>query len=68
MNVYNELEAAQLAKLLNEKSRQKRAQSTTFQVLSFEQEYLSTQANLLQQQLNLVSTYVQLKLFNQEEI
>lgn len=59
----SELESAQLDKLKNEKKLQRKGRSTTFKVLSFEQEYLLTQVQRLQAQGEVLSTFSQLKIF-----
>tara|TARA_R110000868_G_scaffold379542_2_gene645417 strand:- start:8582 stop:9982 length:1401 start_codon:yes stop_codon:yes gene_type:complete len=64
LKVYNKLEEIQRRKAINERKRQKNGLSTTFQVLSFEQEYLSTLSLRLSKQAELIQTYTQLKLFN----
>lgn len=64
LEIYKELEEAQRIKALNESKRQRNGLSTTFQVLSFEQEYLSTLSQRLSKQSEIIQTYTQLKLFN----
>ena len=63
LKTYDQLVKVQQDKLVNEEKRQKRGNSTTFQVLSFEQEFLSSQLRRLQHQSDLVKTYIELKLY-----
>ncbi|MCB9092336.1 MAG: TolC family protein [Halobacteriovoraceae bacterium] len=64
LKIFKDLVKLQKVKLNNEILEQKRGKATTFQVLSFEQEYLSTQLQKVQLQSNLAKIYTQLKLFN----
>lgn len=57
------LENAQKEKFLNERNRQGQGRSTTFQVLTFEQEYLLSQVNKLRIQSELLALLAQLKLY-----
>ena len=57
------LEKAQKNKLQNEIKIQKRGRSTTFQVLNFEQEYLSTQMRKMQLKSNIAKIYTDLLVF-----
>lgn len=61
--LYANLVEAELSKLTREKSRQKMGQSTTFNVISFEQEYLQVQLRQLAHTSQLANTYTQLKLY-----
>jgi outer membrane protein TolC len=54
---------AQLAKLENERSRQKDGRSTMFQVFAFEQEYLSSQINIIFLKTKAMSLLAQAKTF-----
>lgn len=58
-----ELKEAQYIKLENERQRQVNGRSTTFQVFSFEQEYLAAQLNLVQLQTNAMMLLAQAKTF-----
>lgn len=62
-----ELKEAQSAKLENERQRQANGRSTTFQVFSFEQEYLASELNLVQIQTAALMLLAQEKTFRDLE-
>lgn len=61
----DELEKAQLLKLEKERERQQQGQSTMFQVFVFEQEYLSSQLNLITLRGTALGLLAQAKTFNE---
>ncbi len=63
VEILEDLVVIQKEKLDNEKRQQKRGRSTTFQVLTFEQEYLSAQLRKIQLKSNLANVYSQLKTY-----
>jgi len=61
-----ELEKTQKEKVENERSRLRRGRSTTFQVLTFEQDYNTSQMLRLQAETELLNVYAQLKTFSEQ--
>jgi outer membrane protein TolC len=57
------LQKAQLAKLENERARQKDGRSTMFQVFSFDQEYLASRLNMVSLRVNALALIAQAKTF-----
>ena len=57
------LRKAQLAKLENERARQKEGRSTMFQVFAFEQEYLASQLNMVALKANALALIAQAKTY-----
>lgn len=57
------LERIQKAKLENERRRLERGRSTTYQVLLFEQDYLTAELMRVRSQANVLTTLAQMKLF-----
>lgn len=62
----SEFEKALATKLTYEKSRQKIGRSTTFQVLSFEQEYLLSQLSSIRHIMEIIQIVSQMRLFVEE--
>ena len=64
LNLAKEVKEAQWVKLDNERKRQLNGRSTTFQVFSFEQEYLAAQLNLVQIETTALILLAQEKTFH----
>lgn len=63
LKLSQDLEMAQKKKLENERKFQRRGRSTTFQVLTFEQDYLNSQVSGLRLRLQLMNIYADFKNF-----
>lgn len=63
LELANRIASAQQEKLTYERSRLRQGRTTTFQVLSFEQDFAQSQLALLAAQSDMVRLYTQMKLF-----
>lgn len=67
LKMTNDIEAAQNAKLLNERERLRRGRSVTYQVITFEQDFAQAQAMRIRTEAEILRILAQLKLFGEKE-
>ncbi|MCX6112368.1 MAG: hypothetical protein NTY22_03655 [Proteobacteria bacterium] len=67
LKIAKELEDAQYNKYVYEQKRQLRGQTTTYQVLTFEQDYANAQYNRIKIEADVLSYIAKMKTFNGRE-